>query len=127
MSFFRFPHLKKVLVDCDPHGVRIMLTYKFGSKEMAFENASLATPNMLWMGLRPSDLGVYSVAEEEKLPLSQRDKKLLEQLLYDDAVVEHSTIGAELEKMAESGIKAEIEAVKLAEFITAKVDANQWI
>ena len=46
------------LVDSDPDGVKIMLTYKVGSREMSFENESLATPDLHWLGVKPSDLSL---------------------------------------------------------------------
>lgn len=113
------------LVDCDPHGIMIMLTYLHGSEEMAFEAATLAAPAMQWLGLLPSDLSVYSVDAAKKLPLTVRDKQQLEQLLVKPAVLEleDSQVAAEVEKMLASGIKAELEAVQLATFLTAKIGA----
>ena len=69
----------------------------------------------------------YPVTAEDKLPLSQRDRRQLEQLLLDSAVEDHASIGAELEAMLLAGVKAEIEAVPLADFITTKVNTNQWV
>ncbi|XP_051913115.1 meiotic recombination protein SPO11 isoform X2 [Hippocampus zosterae] len=44
------------LVDADPHGIEIMCIYKYGSVAMSFEAQSLTIPNVMWLGLLPSDL-----------------------------------------------------------------------
>ena len=44
------------LVDSDPYGLKILSVYMSGSKNMSYDSASLTTPNIKWLGLRPSDL-----------------------------------------------------------------------
>ena len=44
------------LVDPDPHGVEIYLTYKHGSHEMAREAASLTAPELKLIGVLPSEV-----------------------------------------------------------------------
>ena len=39
-----------IVVDADPQGVNIMLTYRHGSHEMSFEATSLAAPKSQWLG-----------------------------------------------------------------------------
>ncbi|RKP03971.1 hypothetical protein CXG81DRAFT_23384 [Caulochytrium protostelioides] len=41
-----------VLTDNDPHGIDIFLCYSRGSRSMAFDAASLACPDVQWLGLR---------------------------------------------------------------------------
>lgn len=43
------------LVDCDPDGIEILSTYKYGSRSMARLNESLAVERILWLGLKASD------------------------------------------------------------------------
>lgn len=44
------------LVDSDPYGLNILSVYMSGSKNMSYDSASLTTPDIKWLGLRPSDL-----------------------------------------------------------------------
>ena len=44
------------LVDSDPYGLKILSVYMQGSKNMAYDSASLTTPDIKWLGVRPSDL-----------------------------------------------------------------------
>lgn len=44
------------LVDGDPRGIEIMCIYRFGSGNCAYDVKNLATPQMRWLGLFPSDL-----------------------------------------------------------------------
>ncbi|KAI9830328.1 MAG: hypothetical protein M1819_005709 [Sarea resinae] len=44
------------LVDFDPDGLAILSTYKYGSHNMAHENAALNVPRMQWLGIRSHDL-----------------------------------------------------------------------
>lgn len=44
------------LVDSDPYGLKILSVYMSGSKNMSYDSSSLTTPDIKWLGLRPSDL-----------------------------------------------------------------------
>lgn len=43
------------LMDCDPYGIEIYLTYRCGSIKSAYENANLAVPALKYLGQLPSD------------------------------------------------------------------------
>jgi hypothetical protein len=60
------------LVDCDPFGLDIFFTYKYGSRAMHYHN--LDCPEIQWMGVHPS-----SISDSTKnLTLTLRDRlKLL--------------------------------------------------
>lgn len=47
------------LVDADPYGLKILSVYMSGSKNMSYDSASLTTPDIKWLGLRPSDLNKW--------------------------------------------------------------------
>ena len=49
------------LVDSDPYGLKILSVYMSGSKNMSYDSASLTTPDIKWMGLRPSDLDKFDL------------------------------------------------------------------
>lgn len=49
------------LVDSDPYGLKILSVYMSGSKNMSYDSASLTTPQIKWLGLRPSDLNKFDL------------------------------------------------------------------
>ena len=49
------------LVDSDPYGLKILSVYMSGSKNMSYDSASLTTPDIKWLGLRPSDLDKFDL------------------------------------------------------------------
>ncbi|CAN8096251.1 unnamed protein product [Discula destructiva] len=56
------------VVDCDPHGIDIMRTYKHGSKGLGHE-ASTRIPGLRWLGVKMTD--VFSAGD--RLSLTGRD------------------------------------------------------
>jgi meiotic recombination protein SPO11 len=44
------------LVDSDPYGLKILSVYMSGSKNMSYDSSNLTTPDIKWLGVRPSDL-----------------------------------------------------------------------
>lgn len=47
---------------CPPSsGLKILSVYMSGSKNMSYDSASLTTPDIKWLGVRPSDLNKYKV------------------------------------------------------------------
>ena len=58
------------LVDSDPYGLKILSVYMSGSKNMSYDSASLTTPDIKWLGLRPSDLDKFDLpGETHMIPL----------------------------------------------------------
>ncbi|XP_072936669.1 meiotic recombination protein W68 [Epargyreus clarus] len=100
------------LVDHDPHGYEIFLTYKYGSLAQSHLSSSLACSSLLLLGTRHSDV-MTLVSNEARLVLTSLDKRKLASLIkrpYLDTPV-GSCIKEELQAMLRSGVKAEIEAV----------------
>jgi meiotic recombination protein SPO11 len=52
------------LVDADPYGLKILSVYMSGSKNMSYDSASLTTPDIKWLGVRPSDLDRYKIPQQ---------------------------------------------------------------
>jgi meiotic recombination protein SPO11 len=52
------------LVDSDPYGLKILRVYMSGSKNISYDSASLTTPDIKWLGVRPSDLDKYKIPEQ---------------------------------------------------------------
>ncbi|WJX13572.1 DNA topoisomerase 6 subunit A [Trifolium repens] len=51
------------LFDSDPFGFHIFSVYKCGSQNMSYDSASLTTPDMIWLGILPSDVNDYNIPE----------------------------------------------------------------
>lgn len=58
------------VVDSDPYGLKILSVYMNGSKNMSYDSASLTTPDIKWLGVRPSDLDKYHIPEQCSKSLS---------------------------------------------------------
>ncbi|CAG4968421.1 unnamed protein product [Colias eurytheme] len=100
------------LVDADPHGYEIFLTYKYGSLAQSHLSSSLACPKLLLLGARHQDVMTLA-PKASRLVLTALDKRKLVSLLarpyLNTAMGSH--IKQELKAMLDSGVKAEIEAL----------------
>lgn len=53
------------VVDCDPHGIQIMRTYKYGSQRLSHE-VNARVPGLQWLGVKMDNiLGANQPATEE--------------------------------------------------------------
>ena len=57
-----------------------------GSKNMAFDSANLTTPDIKWLGVRPSDLDKFNIPEQCRLEMSQRDIETGQHMLKEEFV-----------------------------------------
>ncbi|KAJ0181716.1 hypothetical protein K1T71_002438 [Dendrolimus kikuchii] len=100
------------LVDADPHGYEIFLTYKYGSLAQSHLSSTLACSSLVLLGARHHDVMTLA-PNEARLPLTDLDKRKLTTLMKRPYL--DSSIGLllkkELNAMLASGIKAEIEAL----------------
>ncbi|XP_045511606.1 meiotic recombination protein W68 isoform X2 [Colias croceus] len=100
------------LVDADPHGYEIFLTYKYGSLAQSHLSSSLACPKLLLLGARHQDVMTLA-PKASRLVLTALDKRKLASLMarpyLNTAMGSH--IKQELKAMLDSGVKAEIEAL----------------
>ncbi|KAM4831901.1 meiotic recombination protein SPO11 isoform X2 [Urocitellus parryii] len=99
------------LVDADPHGIEIMCIYKYGSRSMSFEAHNLTVPAMRWLGLLPSDIKRLNVPRDSLIPLTKRDQGKLDSILKRPYITCQPFWRREMEIMAESKMKAEIQAL----------------
>ncbi|XP_010363412.1 meiotic recombination protein SPO11 isoform X1 [Rhinopithecus roxellana] len=99
------------LVDADPHGIEIMCIYKYGSMSMSFEAHRLTVPAIRWLGLLPSDLKRLNVPKDSLIPLTNRDQMKLDSILRRPYVTCQPFWRKEMEIMADSKMKAEIQAL----------------
>mmetsp|Transcript_14114 Transcript_14114/g.42068 ORF Transcript_14114/g.42068 Transcript_14114/m.42068 type:complete len:406 (-) Transcript_14114:20-1237(-) len=121
-------------VDSDPYGLKILSVYMSGSKAMSYDSASLTTPDIKWLGLRPSDLDAYNLPDQCRLPMTPKDIEMGKQLLKEDFVLKNPAWVRELEKMLQTKQKAEIQALSAFgfQFVTKvylprKLRQGDWI
>jgi meiotic recombination protein SPO11 len=87
------------LVDSDPYGLKILSVYMSGSKNMSYDSASLTTPDIKWLGLRPSDLDRYDLPDQCRLDMTENDIKCGKELLKEDFIQKNPEWMKELEIM----------------------------
>lgn len=87
------------LVDSDPYGLKILSVYMSGSKNMSYDSASLTTPDIKWLGLRPSDLNKYDLPDQCRLDMTENDIKTGKELLKEDFIMKNPKWMKELEIM----------------------------
>ncbi|KAK2977613.1 hypothetical protein RJ640_007249 [Escallonia rubra] len=122
------------LVDSDPYGLKILSVYGCGSKNMSYDSANLTTPDIKWLGIRPSDLDKYKIPEQCRLPMTEQDIKTGKDLLEEDFVKKNPGWVEELNLMVKSKQKAEIQALSsfgfqyLSEvYLPLKLQQRDWL
>ncbi|XP_031229635.1 meiotic recombination protein SPO11 isoform X1 [Mastomys coucha] len=101
------------LVDADPYGIEIMCIYKYGSMSMSFEAHSLTIPTVRWLGLLPSDIKRLNIPKDSLIPLTKHDQMKLDSILRRPYITYQPFWKKEMEMMADSKMKAEIQALTL--------------
>ncbi|XP_057765479.1 meiotic recombination protein SPO11-1 isoform X2 [Salvia miltiorrhiza] len=100
------------LVDCDPYGIDILVTYRFGSMQMAYDAKYLRIPEIRWLGAFPSDSENYQLPQQCLLNLTAEDKQKAEAILHRCYMErEVPRWRSELQLLLDRGVKFEIEAL----------------
>ncbi|MEM2636936.1 MAG: hypothetical protein QXL15_01150 [Candidatus Korarchaeota archaeon] len=122
------------LVDCDPYGVGIILTYTVGSKSLAYEASYLVVPKVKWLGLRPSDIEKYDVPRYALLSMKDADMKRGRELIKEDFIIQRPKWRDEILEMLRTKKKAEIQALTsrgfrylTEEYLPRKLETGDWI
>lgn len=122
------------LVDSDPYGLKILSVYGCGSKNMSYDSANLTTPDIKWLGIRPSDLDKYKIPEQCRLPMTEQDIKTGKDMLEEDFVKKNPGWVEELSLMVKTKQKAEIQALSsfgfqyLSEvYLPLKLQQKDWL
>ncbi|KIR32013.1 meiotic recombination protein SPO11 [Cryptococcus deuterogattii MMRL2647] len=104
------------LVDANPHGLKILSTYMYGSKANAYSNDYEDLPlgdRVQWLGLRASDWSDLRINYDDLIPLEQSDIQMAMSMLRD-----HQTLPdewkRELSHMLHLRRKAEIEIITVS-------------
>ncbi|OMO83996.1 Spo11/DNA topoisomerase VI, subunit A [Corchorus olitorius] len=87
------------LMDSDLYGLKIMSAY------------DLTTPDIKWLGIRPSDLDKYEIPEQCRLRMTEHDIKAAKDLLEEDFVKKNPVWVDELNLMLKTKQNAEIQAL----------------
>ncbi|KAI3929010.1 hypothetical protein MKX01_029539 [Papaver californicum] len=122
------------LVDSDPYGLKILSVYGCGSKNMSYDSANLTTPDIKWLGVRPSDLDKYKIPEQCRLPMTEQDIKTGKDMLEEDFVKKNPGWVEELTLMVKTKQKAEIQALSTFGFqyltevyLPLKLQQQDWL
>mmetsp|Transcript_30984 Transcript_30984/g.68686 ORF Transcript_30984/g.68686 Transcript_30984/m.68686 type:complete len:419 (-) Transcript_30984:718-1974(-) len=122
------------LVDSDPYGLKILSVYMKGSMNMSYDSSNLTTPDIKWLGVRPSDLDRFNIPQQCRLPMTEEDIKTGKKLLEEDFVKANPLWVSELELMLKTREKAEIQALSSFGFqylsqvyLPLKLQEGDWI
>ncbi|XP_021818235.1 DNA topoisomerase 6 subunit A3-like [Prunus avium] len=120
------------LMDCNVYGLRIFTTYRWGSKRMAHDNYRLITPDIMWLGLRPSDLGKdkYEISESQRRPRKTHENTYVTNIGREKFVISNAKWVDEVDLMKDAHNKANLESLgdSLSKtFLPKKLREADWI
>nr|XP_027063648.1 meiotic recombination protein SPO11-1-like isoform X1 [Coffea arabica]XP_027127642.1 meiotic recombination protein SPO11-1-like isoform X1 [Coffea arabica] len=123
------------LVDCDPYGIDILTTYRFGSMQMAYDAKFLCVPEIRWLGVFPSEVEKYCLPQQCLLPLTREDKTRVEAMLLRCYLRREAPQWRfELDLLLSRGLKCEIEALSVQslsflseEYLPSKIQGGVYI
>jgi len=122
------------LFDADPYGLKILSVYMKGSKNMSYDSINLTTPDIKWLGIRPTDLDKYQIPQQCRLEMSDHDLRTGKELLAEEFIKANASWHKELELMVQSKVKAEIQALSSFGFqylskvyLPRKLAEGDWI
>lgn len=78
---------------------------------MSYDSSNLTTPDIKWLGVRPTDLDRYRIPPECRLPMTDSDIKTGKDLLQADFITKNPEWVKELELMIKTKEKAEIQVL----------------
>merc|ERR1712190_54567 len=101
---------------------------------MSFDSSNLTTPDIKWLGVRPSDLDRFHLPAQCRLAMTDKDIATGKKLLEEDFIKQNPAWVAELELMLAKREKAEIQALSsfgfqyLTEvYLPLKLQECDWI
>nr|XP_019046038.1 hypothetical protein I302_04778 [Kwoniella bestiolae CBS 10118]OCF24968.1 hypothetical protein I302_04778 [Kwoniella bestiolae CBS 10118] len=100
------------LVDADPHGISILSTYTFGSRNTKFseDHMGLSLGDRIeWLGLRATDFKKLGIGYDDLLPLAKVDISLAMKMIKDPTLPDEWK--RELSQILHLNRKAEIEII----------------
>ncbi|KAJ3342733.1 endodeoxyribonuclease [Gonapodya sp. JEL0774] len=115
------------LVDGDPHGYEIYLTYKYGSDALREHRDELSVPSLELAGIEFADRERFHISDESLIPLSERDEKKAQQLLRRSQIMLDTELAENLKAMLASGTKIELQALQEANVHNTKGEGSSWL
>lgn len=122
------------IMDSDPYGLDILRVYGLGSKALSYESYELATPDISWLGVRPSDLDKYNLPNNTRLPMSKMDISRAKMMMEEKFVKVRPEWLKELKIMIDTKQKAEIQALAsrgmkffTEEYLPTKIETGDWV
>jgi meiotic recombination protein SPO11 len=102
---------------------------------MSYDSSNLTTPDIKWLGVRPSDLDKYKIPQQCQLPMTDQDPiKTGKDMLEEDFIKKDKNWYKELELMVKTKEKAEIQALSSFGFqhlsgiyLPLKLQERDWI
>lgn len=99
------------LMDADPYGIEIFLTYKFGSERTRIESGDIQLPHLQWIGFLPSDAQRLAIPRNQILTLNSADKRRINKIAERALAHNEQEIFDELAILLNTNCKLEIEAL----------------
>ncbi len=77
---------------------------------MSYDSSNLTTPDIKWLGVRPSDLDRFNIPEQCRLPMTDEDiktgKKLVrQQLHYSQSTDSHNSALGQLSSLQDPAVR----------------------
>jgi len=111
------------LVDYNPHGLRILLTYKFGSVRMGLE-AYQYSSDVKWLGMSSEDIQTYGIPSNLYQPFTDNDIQVAKSLKTLPFINSNLAYNQELDIMLRNKIKVELEALN---YINYKCFSHKYL
>ncbi|ORZ18225.1 Spo11/DNA topoisomerase VI subunit A, partial [Lobosporangium transversale] len=100
------------LVDCDPYGIEIYLTYRCGSVRSAYDNANLAAETETEIECEHEHECQWSAFERYLIPLTHWDRlKLVKLLTQHPYILRHDGWKKQISRMLMMNRKAELQSL----------------
>jgi meiotic recombination protein SPO11 len=97
---------------------------------MSYDSENLTTPDIYWLGVRPSDIVKYNIPKKYTKFLSEREWSEVQNMLNKPYVRRHSSWVKELELMLETIIKIDLTETKVnwigETYLPLKLQNRDW-
>lgn len=116
------------LVDGNPSGILIYLTYRFGSENRAYDSLLLTLPDIKLLGVFPCEVEAKwkgkGVAKLKRL--TGRDRRKLYKMLTKDHILVDEELQSQIREMLRGNVVAEIEQIMIDESLEEYVVRKIW-
>ncbi|KAL6740532.1 hypothetical protein Aduo_013881 [Ancylostoma duodenale] len=99
------------LFDSDPHGIEIMLTFKYGSVSERREGLGCCVKQIQWLGFKPSDIRNLPIRGHQFLKLCNRDFVKITKIRRRAQGLDEHDVVEELDVLRTLRTKLELEAL----------------